>query len=737
MDDARDLLVGLKGKYAQRARFNQSKGMTLERLGERRVMAFKPRESNVGIYPLTSILIAVLGFLAAACAQNPVPLAAPAQVGAQNRGQHIKSLPHHPLSLPSGSSFPGRANAARPRAAASPDIVWVQCPSEAQALGATCGTLPVPFDRQHPNGPTIGIYFELYLHTNPGPAVSAILLNTGGPGAGTTADWFRANVFAWFGQNLDVHDLLLIDDRGRGRSAAINCPELQHGTAQFWVAESDCSAQLGSAASWYGTGDVALDTDAVRAALGYDKVDYWGASYGGIDVTAYATRFGEHLRSIVLDAPEGTPGLRAFLLDGDSARATVREVRLDCLRSPTCSADHPNPDAEFVQLIQAIRNNSVQGPAYDASGNLVFVTLDEAALLYLAIYETGMFVSTGELSAAGYSLSRGDAAPLLRLGAEFTPLVFDYGDPTIFSQGDYFAAMCVDAYEPWDWSASVPERKRQFADAVADLPSGYFTPFSKLAGTSLAVSLEKECLWWQKPTPSAPVVLPHPVYPNVPTLVMSGDMDTVVPREEVQQVAALFPGSTFVPVTEAGHATIYFTQCAANLESQFIETLQVGDTSCAKTPETVWPALGRFPLVASQARPADVVPGAGNQVGLPERKVVTVAVATAVDALKRASIGSGNGVGLRAGTFQTSIDTNGNQTTTLTDCAFATDVTVNGTVLWGADKSFVADLTISGRGTAGGTLHVEGTWEAPGPVGMFTISGTLGSRRVAALVPEA
>jgi pimeloyl-ACP methyl ester carboxylesterase len=49
-----------------------------------------------------------------------------------------------------------------------------------------------------------------------------------------------------------------------------------------------------------------MDTDAVRAALGYDKVDYWGSSYGGEDVTAYATRFGQHLRSIALDAREIT-----------------------------------------------------------------------------------------------------------------------------------------------------------------------------------------------------------------------------------------------------------------------------------------------------------------------------------------------------------------------------------------------------------------------------------------------
>ncbi|PYT23957.1 MAG: hypothetical protein DMG57_30335 [Acidobacteria bacterium] len=41
-----------------------------------------------------------------------------------------------------------------------------------------------------------------------------------------------------------------------------------------------------------GTGDLAQDTEAVRAALGFAKVDYHGGSYGGTDVTAYATRFG-------------------------------------------------------------------------------------------------------------------------------------------------------------------------------------------------------------------------------------------------------------------------------------------------------------------------------------------------------------------------------------------------------------------------------------------------------------
>jgi hypothetical protein len=202
-------------------------------------------------------------------------------------------------------------------------------------------------------------------------------------------------------------------------------------------------------------------------------------------------------------------------------------------------------------------------------------------------------------------------------------------------------------------------------------------------------------------------------------------------------VAALFPNSTLVIVAEAGHTTVEWTYCAANLASQFIETQQVGDISCTKTPETVWPAVGRFPLLAEFARPAAVDPDGQNQIGLAERKVVTVAVATAIDAVQRSIIGYGSGVGLRAGTFSTDYGDGSVWTTTLTNCAFSQDVTVKGTVTWNVLGALTADLAVGGSGTAGGTLHVEGTWQAPGPVGNFKVSGTLGGEKVAVLVPEA
>jgi hypothetical protein len=87
---------------------------------------------------------------------------------------------------------------------------------------------------------------------------------------------------------------------------------------------------------------------------------------------------------------------------------------------------------------------------------------------------------------------------------------------------------------------------------------------------------------------------------------------------------------------------------------------------------------------------------------------MTVAVATATDAMHRSIIGFGDEVGLRAGTFHTEYGDTA-WTTTLTNCAFAKDAIVNGTVTWEVFGSFVVDLTVSGSGTAGGTLHLEGT----------------------------
>ena len=619
----------------------------------------------------------------------------------------------------------------------SPDIVWVQCPVEAQALGATCGRLPVPLDRHRPEGEKVGIYFEIYLHSNSGPAQSAIVPNAGGPSLTTTG--LRALWLSLFAPNLDVHDLLLIDDRGRGMSGLLVCRELQHGTGSSVDQEvAVCAAQLGDDDSLYSTGDVALDVEAVRATLDYEKLDYYGGSYGAMDASAYATRFGEHLRSLILDSPGGPPQLVPFVQRYQNA-AVPREVRLDCLRSPTCAVDHANPDAELDWLIRTVRRKPVRGHAQDANGNVIPVDFNEVVLNSIATGPNGAYLDTGELLAAAESLRRGDDLPLLRLGAEgFMPILTDYGDPAVFSVAAYAATACVDSQMPYEWSSPRQIRLMQYAEAVSDLPPDYFAPFSKAASTTEQALPDRACLSWEEPSPPTPVIPQGATYPNVPTLAFNSDIDTSVSTELAVQTVNLFPNSTLLIVKDGMHEPVESNGCAAGLATHFIETLKVGDISCTKTPGNSLARTGPVPSGSARTlAPPRLIQAEAMKLESAERKVVTVAVATALDALKRSTVGSGNGVGLRAGTFQTSIDTNGNQTTSLTDCAFANDVTVNGTVLWRTDKSLVADLMVSGTGTAGGTLHVEGTWEAPGPVGNFKVSGTLGGKNVAVLVPEA
>src|SRR4029079_7923103 len=86
----------------------------------------------------------------------------------------------------------------------------------------------------------------------------------------------------------------------------------------------------------------------------------------------------------------------------------------------------------------------------------------------------------------------------------------------------------------------------------------------------------------------------------------------------------------------------------------FIDQLTPGDTSCAASNEFVWPATGRFPKTALDAKKAKTDHGDGhrpNRSNRTARGVATVAVATMMDAFKRSFYGSQGGMGLRGGAW--------------------------------------------------------------------------------------
>ena len=340
----------------------------------------------------------------------------------------------------------------------------------AAAPAGVCGSIDVPLDRANPALGSISIGYELYSHTDGSmPAAGTLVVNPGGPGESTTSgrDAWRSR----FGPVLDRYDLLLIDDRGRGSSGAIDCPDLQHGVGDLFTSIAACSTQLGATAGDYGSAAIADDVDAVRASLGIDKVTYYGESYGGVDIEAYATRHGDHLAAVVADAPWTS---LADPLQQFEVPALIRLVVLSCTRAPGCAARNPDPAGTLTWLAKRIQRAPLTGTGTTFDGREIPVDLDESLLINLLIDNgSGSFGSPGELTAAARAWHRGDAAPILRLAAEqLDGFSFpgDSGDPTDFSLGSYLATWCTDSLELYDTTAPQDVRAAQYAAALRGLP---------------------------------------------------------------------------------------------------------------------------------------------------------------------------------------------------------------------------------------------------------------------------
>ena len=169
--------------------------------------------------------------------------------------------------------------------------------------GVRCGTVTVPLDRADPAAGTIDIAYALVPRTDTSrPALGTIVPNPGGPGR--VHDRQRRPLPRRAGAAArpprPAADRPARHRRGPARSAArawpaATCSRLT--TRAFWAAVRRDLTR----AALYGSAAVADDIDAVRAALGIDKLDLWGDSYGTFLMPVYAARHPEHVRSIVLD----------------------------------------------------------------------------------------------------------------------------------------------------------------------------------------------------------------------------------------------------------------------------------------------------------------------------------------------------------------------------------------------------------------------------------------------------
>ena len=519
---------------------------------------------------------------------------------------------------------------------------------------------------------------------------------------------------------MDRRSVLLIDARGTGSSGVLECRAFTRRITHYRERAGACAAELGPGVDLYDTHAFVDDIADVLDALGIPAVDLYGDSYGSYAGQAFAVRYPTRLRSLVLDGAYPLPGTDPAY--GDLAAATQRAFRLVCARRPSCAARGIDPVAELTRFFDRIRANPSSGVGRDANGQRQHVRVDDESLTEMGQLGYVNFSIYRDLLAATRAYDQGDRTPLLRLVAENVG-GSRAGPQRSFSEALYLAVTCHDYPQMWDPAAPLDIRMQQFASSQAALSPAAYAPFSPVTYTSISYEGAAACLRWPGPARPDPPVPPDAPYPDVPTLVVNGDLDTITASSGAHVVASRFPNSTFVETHNMIHVSALGDRdsCAAPLVRRFVATLSAGDTSCAEHIEEVR-VVDRFPLEAADADPA--APAADDHSSRLGRQVAAVAAATVADALERWQINySGHGAGLRGGTFSYRGDDP--IVFRFAGTRFASDVAVSGTARWDLQSGpLEADLRVVGPEGLKERLLIR--WDVQAELAHATLDGTAG-----------
>jgi pimeloyl-ACP methyl ester carboxylesterase len=601
-----------------------------------------------------------------------------------------------------------------------------------------CGELVRALDPSGAQTGTVAIYFEYYPHSAPGPAAGTLVATEGGPGYPATES--RDEYLGLFEPLRASYDVLIMDNRGTGRSAAVNCRQLQEALALTEANTGACGRSLGARVSLYSTALAADDLAAVLDALEIRQVNLYGDSYGTYFSQVFALRHPQRLRSLVLDG--------AYPLDGPDyawyphyAPAMREKFDRACERSEACRALPGDSLAHIIPALQALRAKPFAVKVPGSDGRSAGFTADATQLATLMFGGAPALASVRETDAAARAFVAGDQVPLLRLLAE-TAVGTDSRDPThspaLFSAGLAAAVACGDPPQIFDMSLPVAQRIAARDLAIkkrkATAPDTY-APFTidEYRRMPLDYAFIDQCVQWPARAAHSPALplVPDAPYPQVPVLVVSGELDNMTSVADGAAAAARFPRAHHVVIANGLHVNALphaRSECGAILVRRFIADLSTGDEGCAAQapPVRLVPQFARraVELAAAQAL-------TGNEAADAELRVVSAALLTAQDVIVRAGAnGPGKGLGLRGGAFSVAGAGSGYHIV-LREVRWTEDVVVSGEIDSPGRTGLVrAVLELSTLQGERGELQVQWPEDVARP--RATVRGTLGGHAVAA-----
>jgi pimeloyl-ACP methyl ester carboxylesterase len=646
-----------------------------------------------------------------------------------------------------GVGNPARA-AAPPPAPATLHVGSLTLTSCDVLPSAFCGTITRALDPSGAVAGTIQIGFAYVPASGvSAPTKSTVLPHEGGPGYATTAS---ASYYSdMYGPLLATRNLLLIDQRGTGRSEPVNCKALQRGAADYAASVKKCGQSLGTSAYLYGTQLVADDESAVVAALDVGPVDVYGDSYGTFTAQVFASRHPSQVRSVIVDGAYPTYGEDAWYETQGPAMRTA--FNRSCSRTPACAAVGGSTIARITQLLGVLRTAPITGTAPGADGTQYSVTLDASALNYLAFNAAYTSVTYRELDAGIRAyFDRGDTTPLLRLLAEAYYPGGGADALDAYSAGEYVAVSCQDYPRLYDLRSTPAQRQTQYTAAVnariATKPDTY-GPFSIQEYVDSYWSETALCLDW--PTPSAsthigPIAPPAGTYPSsLPMLVLSGEFDSLTTPAEGAMVASQWPNAQQIVVANSFHVTAMgdVDSCAEKIVRSFVTTPNLPvPTSVSSCAAAVPPVRATSAYRASSGQAPQATPATGSSTGAARLSAVTTTAETVADVLDRwGQTYDSDGIGLRGGTWSATGD--GLVTFTLNKYRLVNDLAVSGTITWRRNGNHLVTVNLttlgttnSGTAVAGSPItgSLTGSWDGRAAGSVATLTGTLGGQSVTA-----
>ena len=438
-----------------------------------------------------------------------------------------------------------------------------------------CFHMIVPQDYANTDGVWIKFSVVKIVSPHGGGNKSPVLhLGGGGPGnpLGFWPDWDVSWVWNQY-QEMSVdsgRDLYLVDPRGVGYATpSLACYEYVDATEQILAqpvaieqeirltsqAYDQCREryeQLGVDFSQYHSANVARDMEQLRRTLEIEAWSLYGVSYGTRYAQTIAREFPHSVESMVLDAATFVD-INYTERSGEAYIQTLDRLISHCRNDAQCGNAVGDVHEQFWGLVARLQVNpltfEINHP--NKHGRLTFVL---TGIRFLNIYYNALYDSQyyAHLPAILNSLNRGELGVFENAAWSWIQYLLDtgYADGVAIAHYCHEEAPFVDADKAMQNLEVLPELVRE--TAVLELSS----------------TLD-QCHHWG--VEAASNIEFEPIHTDIPTLFLHGELDPVLPVEDLEKQMVTFSRSAKVTFEEIAHTVVGVHPCGAKLARAFYE----------------------------------------------------------------------------------------------------------------------------------------------------------------------